>query len=71
MEQQTIRYDLIGAYNAGVNSHPKKHIESFGVKVLRYEGIPIADCVMVEVLGSINPMPAYIEISKFEFSASK
>ena len=56
------RYDLIGAYDAGVKIHPQKDIENLGLKVLSYEGVPIGDCVIMTFDSIItdNELPNYI-----------
>ena len=60
----TIRYSLIGAYFSGVNEHPQKQMEQLGIKVISYEGIPIADCIIMEVENIPDILPEYIEIIK-------
>jgi len=62
----TIRYDLIGAYNAGVRTHPQKDVESLGCKVFGYEGVPIADCIFMEVDTLPDNLPKWIEVSNFK-----
>jgi hypothetical protein len=57
-----IRFDLIGAYKAGINTHPQSHVESLGMKVLSFEGVPIADCVIMEVENIVDNLPMYIEL---------
>lgn len=58
-----IKYDLIGAYKAGISEHPQKDVERLGIKVLSYEPAPIADCVMMEVENIPDSLPSYIELS--------
>lgn len=64
MEKKTIRYDLIGAHLAGVKEHPQIHVKNLGMNVYAFEGVPIADCVMMEVDNIPDKLPEYIEFSK-------
>lgn len=65
---KVIRYDLIGAIKAGVDIHPQKDCERLGLKTLRFQGIPIADCAMIEVEYNQNiDLPDYMELTEFQF----
>jgi hypothetical protein len=60
----TLRFDLIAAYKAGYNEHPQKVMGKLGYKVKSFEGVPIADCVFMEVDQVINPLPEFLEVSE-------
>ncbi len=62
-----IKYDLIGAIKSGIKEHPQKDVERLGMKVLKYEGVPIADCAMMGVDEIIDNLPDYIEKSNHKF----
>ncbi|RTL47240.1 MAG: hypothetical protein EKK39_14825 [Sphingobacteriales bacterium] len=66
-----IRYDLIGAYKAGVKIHPQRDVERLGMKVICYEGIPIADCIMMKVDDVPKNIPFYIELVAFQCSTCR
>ena len=56
-----LRYDLIGAFNNGVSKHPQEDIKELGLKAISYKPVPIADCILIDVL-NINgvELPNYI-----------
>jgi hypothetical protein len=64
---KTIRYDLRDAYDLGYKEHPQKVMQSFGIKISKYEGISIADCIMMEVDKVPEPLPKFIELSNYKF----
>ena len=37
-------YDMIGAYYAGVNKHPKQDMIDLGFHIVKCQGFPIGDC---------------------------
>ena len=55
-------YDLIGAYEAGSKDHPQIEMKKLGLRVIRYAGIPIADCVIMRVENAEDAgnLPDYI-----------
>lgn len=57
-----IRYDLRGAFEADIKEHPQKDVKRLGMKILYYEGIPMADCVIMEVENIPEKLPDYITI---------
>ncbi len=63
-----LRYDLRGAEEAGFHEHPSKVMTSLGYTVRQYEGIPIGDCIMMEVDRIRMPLPEFLRVSKFEFT---
>ena len=64
----TLKYDLRTAYESGVTEHPQKEMKKLGYEVLAFEGVPIADAVFMEVVEVIEPLPKYLEVSKFEIT---
>lgn len=67
LQHTTLYYYLPEAYNAGVNEHPQKVVQSMGYTVTNYEGVEIADCVFIEVLGEVKkPLPGYMAISDYQ-----
>lgn len=54
-----LRYDLITAHKCGETEHPQKVLQDLGYNLLSYEGVPIGDCVLVEVEKPIEPLPAF------------
>lgn len=65
---RVIKYDLTSAFISGVKSHPQEVVQSLGMKVLYYEGVPIGDCVMMQVLNVPVSFPDYIEYSNHSFN---
>lgn len=63
---QVIKYDLIGANKSGINEHPQLDVQKLGMKVIKFEGVPIADCVMMEVENLPAELPDYIELSEYK-----
>lgn len=55
-------YDLIGATKAGSINHPQIEMEKLGLRVVRYAGVPIADCVIMRVENAEDAgnLPDYI-----------
>lgn len=68
---QVIRYDLIGSGMAGVETHPQKEVERLGMKVYVFEGVPIADCVFMEVENIPETLPNYIQLSEYKLTILK
>ena len=68
---QVIRYDLIGAGMAGVETHPQREVERLGMKVYGFEGVPIADCVFMEVENLPEVLPKYIQLSEYKLTLLK
>lgn len=68
--KNTIRYDLIGAtFHAKINTHPKDYVLEMGLNVIRYEGVPIADCVFMEVEGELpEVLPNFIKLADWQFT---
>lgn len=62
----TIRYNVTGASKSGVTLHPQEDAKRLGMKVLAFEGVPIADCVFMEVENLPEQLPPYIEVSDFK-----
>lgn len=65
---QVIRYDLIGAYKAGIKEHPERNVIKLGMNVSKYEGMMIADCVFMEVDKLPDELPDYITLSDWKFT---
>ena len=65
--KKTIRYCLIGSYLGGIKTHPQTDVENLGMKVHKYEGVEIADCVMMLVSNLPKELPEYIELSNYKF----
>lgn len=65
---KTIKYCLRTANDelGDETIHPQRQMEKLGCKVLAYEGMPIADCIFMEVDKLPNPMPKYVEVSEFK-----
>lgn len=60
-----IRFDMCSALKQGVTDHPQKVVEDLGMIVLSFEGVPIADCAIMDVAyypKQIPTLPSYIEI---------
>jgi hypothetical protein len=60
-----LRFDMIGAHEAGRREHPQRVImddcERRGVRPFNFEPVPIGDCWLFEVTGTPNlPWPDYI-----------
>lgn len=62
MTKHKIRYGLIGADQAGVKQHPQLQTQELGMKVLSYEGVPIGDCIIMEVENMPEILPEYIDV---------
>lgn len=65
------KYDLIGAdIDCGIKEHPQVQMKKLGVKVIKSEPVPIADCWWFRTETEINPLPKYLrEMSdNFKFS---
>jgi len=58
----TLRYDLRRASEMGYKEHPQLVMEKLGYKLLSYQGVPILDCIMIEVENIIDPLPRFLEI---------
>lgn len=63
---KTIKYDLIGAYLKGIKIHPQEDVENLGMKVLGFEGCPIADCAFMDVDNLPDVLPDYIQLSNYK-----
>lgn len=61
-----IRYDKREAYEYGIRGHPQDIINEFGMEILKWEEIEIADCIMIEVDNIPAFLPIYIEISNYK-----
>lgn len=57
-----IRYDLISAYNSGIDKHPQINMKELGYIILHVEPIPMGDCIIYEVEEIKYPLPKYITI---------
>lgn len=68
MASKIIKYNLIGANKANIKTHPQCKVEELGMQVLRFEGVPIAYCVFMEVDEIIDDLPEYIERAIWEFT---
>ncbi len=57
------RFDLIGAYLAGNKDHPQIEMEKLGFNIINWEGVPIADCIIVRIDNAeeIKELPEYID----------
>jgi len=64
---ETIRFDLRDAQTNGFGDHPQRVMNQLGSKVLKYEGIEIADCIMMQVDKLPEPIPVFIRLSDYKF----
>jgi hypothetical protein len=65
-----IRYSLIAAHlDHGITEHPHKVVESFGCKVLNWEPVEIADCIIMRLDRLPEPLPGYAKVlDSWEFA---
>ena len=61
-------YDLHGAAIAGIHEHPQRDVEKRGIKVTKFEGNPMYDCVLMETDKPIDPLPTYIKETHAKFT---
>ena len=54
------RYDMIGAYMAGIKDHPQVQMKNLGYEVIKSESISIADCWWFRVNNKIKRKPSYL-----------
>jgi hypothetical protein len=64
---ETIRFDLRYAHEDGYNEHPQKVMESLGIKILKWQGEPIADAIFMQVENLPDTLPKFITLSKYTF----
>jgi len=59
-----LRYDFNSATKAGITEHPQHITEQLGFEVVNYEGVPISDCAIIEVVGNMDgiKLPAWIKV---------
>ncbi len=62
-----LRYDLIGVFKMGIKHHPQEHMRILGYNFTNSEPEPIGDCWFFEVPSIIEPLPKYLEESKYKF----
>ena len=64
------RYDIDGAFEAGVHVHPQLQMKNLGYEVIKSEPVSIADCWWFRVNNEIEETPDYLyEIGDdFKFS---
>lgn len=62
-----LKYCLRTAYEGGKTDHPQKVMRDLGYIVTRFEGVPIGDCVFMQVDKIIEPLPDYLTLSDWEF----
>lgn len=59
-------YSVTGAALSGVKIHPSKDLEQLGINVLKFEGHPFSDAVLIETdttnLDIYENLPDYIQI---------
>jgi hypothetical protein len=64
----TLRYSLIGAYEAGHTAHPQREMEKLGYEILNYEGGEIGDCVFIQVKEPHPPLPDFLTPCNYQFT---
>jgi len=57
-----IRYDLRTAFENGYENHPQKVMKELGYVVKSFEGIPIGDCVIMEVERIKYPLEKFLTV---------
>jgi hypothetical protein len=61
IQKKTLRYCLIGALKAGVCEHPQIDVTRLGITFEEYEGIPIADIIILRGCTNVpEVLPPYI-----------
>lgn len=58
--KQVIKYDINNAVRERITVHPQKDVEGLGMKITAFQGIPIGDCIMMEVDQTPDSLPRYI-----------
>lgn len=59
---KVIKYDMYGAYAAGVKVHPQLDMEQLGMSVAVYRGFPMGDFVIAEVDNVPTELPEHIRL---------
>lgn len=60
MGQKNLEYSIYGALAAGVTLRPADEMRRLGLDVLKFEAMPIFDCIRVRVAGENLRLPSYI-----------
>jgi hypothetical protein len=55
-----VRYELIGAYQSGIRKHPAEDMKDRGFIITYYEGVPMADCIIMMLEGDKKNLPDYV-----------
>lgn len=63
MSIKYIRFDICGQYYAKVVGQPCDVINNLGMKIVGWEGCPIADCIFAAVLNAPDELPEYMEFT--------
>lgn len=63
-----VRYSLQGADMAGAKEHPRKVMNSLGVKILKWEVVPVADAIFMELDKMPKPLPNYLTPVYWKFT---
>ena len=50
------------AYESGATKHPMKVMRELGYEIIDYEGVPIADCAIIQVKEIIEPLETYLTL---------
>lgn len=58
----TLRFDIRTAYESGATEHPMKVMRELGYEIIDYEGVPIADCAIIQVKEIIEPLEKYLTL---------
>lgn len=64
------RYDMISAYEQGVEEHPQIQMEKLGYKIIKSEPVPIGDCWWFRVANKIRKKPKYLDKMSKDFKFS-
>lgn len=56
----TLRFDMRTAQEMGFTNPVKEIMKELGFTILKYEGVPMADCVMFEVEETDVSLPEFL-----------
>jgi hypothetical protein len=58
----TLSYNLISAYDAGVDCHPSEDLERLGITYTNWRAQTTADCIWIDVETVPDNLPEYITV---------